>query len=445
MTYELESTVGDFVTLIRGTTYKGKLVGRPGPALLGLGSINPGGGFRDTDFKTYGGECPEKMMVVSGDLFVALKGATKDGKMIGSVARVPSFVPMGRLTQDTVKLEFRRRDRTTENYLYWMLRTPQYREYCAGRAMGSAVVAMSREDFLSYPVPPITPQRALTVEALEEIEKRIALLRETNVTLEAIAQALFKSWFVDFDPVRAKQEGRVPEGMDEATAALFPDGFEESELGLAPRGWSPIPLGNLCSFQKGCSYKGDGLSEDSGAYMFNLGCFNAPRVYATENIKRYRGEYRDRHVVEMGDLIVANTDMTQQRHILGRPLFVPDGLKPAFVSHHVFKVTSLGERRESLKTFLFFEFLQAAFRERAVGYATGTTVLALPKDALEKHMITLPNEALIAAFHDIVTPLFTAIGSNLKTSDTLTSLRDTLLPRLLSGRLRLPETEALAT
>ena len=76
---------------------------------------------------------------------------------------------------------------------------------------------------------------ATTLGALDD---RITLLRETNATLEAIAQALFKSWFVDFDPVRAKMEGRAPEGMDEATAALFPNAFEETELGLVPRGWS---------------------------------------------------------------------------------------------------------------------------------------------------------------------------------------------------------------
>ena len=85
-----------------------------------------------------------------------------------------------------------------------------------------------------------------TVAALiDALDDRITLLRETNATLEAIAQALFKSWFVDFDPVRAKQEGRTPEGMDEATAALFPDGFEESELGLVPRGWR---VGSILDF-----------------------------------------------------------------------------------------------------------------------------------------------------------------------------------------------------
>ena len=119
-------TVGDYVTLCHGTTYKGSLVGEPGPALLGLGSIEPGGGFRFGHYKSYGGDCPPELMLVSGDLYAALKGATKDGKMIGSVARVPSSVPSGRLTQDTVKLVFRNPDHDDARYLYWILRTPQY-------------------------------------------------------------------------------------------------------------------------------------------------------------------------------------------------------------------------------------------------------------------------------------------------------------------------------
>ena len=104
---EQEFTVGDFVTLIRGTTYKGALVGKPGPALLGLGSIEPGGGFREGHYKTYGGDCPKSLMLFPGDLYVSLKGATKDGSMIGSVARVPQTVSSGRITQDTVKLKLR--------------------------------------------------------------------------------------------------------------------------------------------------------------------------------------------------------------------------------------------------------------------------------------------------------------------------------------------------
>src|SRR5438876_10479770 len=104
-----KDTVGDYVTLQRGTTYKGSLVGKSGPALLGLGSIEPGGGFRHGHYKTYGGDCAANLMLFPGDIYAALKGATKDGKMIGSVARVPATVPSGRLAQGTVKLVLRSR------------------------------------------------------------------------------------------------------------------------------------------------------------------------------------------------------------------------------------------------------------------------------------------------------------------------------------------------
>jgi len=101
-------------------------------------------------------------------------------------------------------------------------------------------------DKLKIPVPTRAEQEFIG-DFYFKFSERIENLRETNNTLEAIARALFKSWFVDFDPVRAKLDGGAPEGMDEATAALFPDGFEESELGLVPRGWSVGTLGDLAA------------------------------------------------------------------------------------------------------------------------------------------------------------------------------------------------------
>lgn len=138
--------IGHLLSLVRGTTYSGQLVGQPGPALLGLGSIVEGGGFREGRYKTYGGECPAKLMLFPGELFVALKGATKDGSMVGSVARVPPSVPSGRLTQDTVKLDFVAPRAGLAHWLYRLLLTPDYRSYCANRVTGSAQAALSRED-----------------------------------------------------------------------------------------------------------------------------------------------------------------------------------------------------------------------------------------------------------------------------------------------------------
>jgi type I restriction enzyme S subunit len=180
-------------------------------------------------------------MLFPGDIYASLKGATKDNKMIGSIARVPSSVPTGRLTQDTVKLVFRGQCSKYASYLHWVLRTPQYREYCAGHAMGSAVVALSRRDFLSYPVPQPTIERVTIAAVLDAIEARIELNRRLNQTFEAMARALFKSWFVDFDPVRAKAQGGDA-GLPKRIADLFPSILEDSEFGEIPKGWTIATL-----------------------------------------------------------------------------------------------------------------------------------------------------------------------------------------------------------
>ena len=216
--------IGDYVALERGNTYKSALLGKPGPFLLGLGSIARNGGFKAGNLETYGGTSDPRILLQSGDIYVSLKDVTQSGDLLGSVAKVPDFVRAGRLTQDTVKLVFNSED-APRNYIYWLLRTPQYRAYCRAHATGTTNLGLSREDFFAFPVPPFTDERALLVELLQALDDKIELNRRMNETLEALARAIFKSWFVDFDPVRAKAEGRKPSGMDEATAALFPDRF----------------------------------------------------------------------------------------------------------------------------------------------------------------------------------------------------------------------------
>jgi type I restriction enzyme S subunit len=134
-------------------------------------------------------------------------------------------------------------------YLFQAMRK-QVKSHAYGSAQENINLEVLRK--LEFPIPPLQLQTKIA-DYLSLIDDRITLLRETNTTLEAIAQALFKSWFVDFDPVRAKMEGRTPEGMDEATAALFPDGFETSELGEVPRGWEVRTLGSLLTPKRGKS------------------------------------------------------------------------------------------------------------------------------------------------------------------------------------------------
>ena len=426
--------LADFVTLIRGTTYKGELVGKPGPALLGLGSIQPGGGFRDADFKTYGGDCPKKLMLAPSDLFASLKGATKDGKMIGSVARVPNFVPSGRLTQDTVKLEFLEQDKATQRYIYWLLRTPQYREYCAGRAMGSAVVALSREDFLSYPIPPLTHYRTKLVDLLEDIEERVRLLRDANTTLEGIAQALFKSWFVDFDPVRAKVEGLEPEGMDAATAALFPDSFEESELGLVPRGWLVKPVGDAVECIGGGTPNTKDPSywepaEHAWTTPKDLSGLQSPVLLSTERKLSTLGLAK----VSSG-LLPAGTLLLSSRAPIG---YLAIAQMPIAVNQGYIAIPSGGELSP-----LYMLFWCRQNMEGIKARANGSTFMEISKKAFRPIPALVPSAKVLVAFANVADPIFERLIENERQAQTLTQLRDILLPRLISGELRLPEAKA---
>ncbi len=236
-------TLGDYFTLQRGTTYKSRLLGQPGLVLLGLATIQRNGGFRTDSLQTYGGDSPDKLLVQPGELYLSLKDVTQSADLLGAIARLPRDQPPGRLTQDTVKLVPKGAN-VPLDYLYWLLRTPQYRRYCRAHATGTTNLGLAREDFLAFPAPEPTPSQRRIVNTLGTLEDKIELNRRINETLEEMAHAIFKSWFVDFDPVRAKAEGRHP-GLPEHIADLFPDRFEDSQVGEIPAGWRIAALSEV--------------------------------------------------------------------------------------------------------------------------------------------------------------------------------------------------------
>jgi type I restriction enzyme S subunit len=212
-----------------------------GPVFLGISSLNNGQldlsaleYLSEDDFTKW----TKRVIPQVGDIVFSYE------TRLGQVAVIPAGLRccLGR------RMALMRVDpkKAIPDYLLYAYLSPDFQDVIRRRTIhGSTVDRIPLVEFGSFPisVPPLGVQREV-VGVLRALDDRIALLRETNVTLEAIAQALFKSWFVDFDPVRAKMEGRAPEGMDEATAALFPDGFEEAELGLVPNGWHVLRLGD---------------------------------------------------------------------------------------------------------------------------------------------------------------------------------------------------------
>ena len=415
-------SLGSFVSLIRGTTYKGVLVGVPGPALLGLGAITPGGGFREGDFKTYGGDCPEKLLLGPGDLFVSLKGATKDGEMIGSVARVPASVPSGRLTQDTVKLDFKSGSTAFRSYIYWLLRTPHYRQYCAARATGSAVVALSREDFLAYEVPPLDTSRGALVALFDAAEEKIRVNRRMCQTLEEMARALFKSWFVDFDPVRAKMEGRDP-GLPKEIADLFPSRLVDSELGPIPEGWLDQPLDEVADFLNGLALQ---------KYPPRDGVATLP-VLKIAQLKRGDTSSADRCSAEVpapyrvvdGDLIFSWSGSLEVALWTGGA---------AALNQHLFKVTS-----DRFPRWCLYQWVCQHLPEfRQIAADKATTMGHIQRRHLSAARVAVPSKDVLRFADATLGPMTDRILAARTESRSLASLRDTLLPKLISGELRVP-------
>ena len=244
---------------------------------------------------------------------------------------------------------------------------------------------------------------------LRALDDRIALLRETNTTLEAIAQALFKSWFVDFDPVRAKQEGREPEGMDADTAALFPDSFEESELGLVPKGWKIGKVENLLDLAYGKALKAsDRIQGDIPVYGSGgiTGSHNEPLVIGPSVIVGRKGT--------VGSLYWEDF--------------------PFFPIDTVFYV-----KAKVPLTYCFYQLNILGLE----GMNTDGAVPGLNRNNVYRLPVIVPENSLSDRFNSIVLPLRKKIHTNLTHAKALVSLRDTLLPRLISGQLRIPEAEAL--
>lgn len=431
---EKSKPLGEFVTLQRGKTYKGTLVGKPGPVLLGLGSIEPGGGFRLEKFKTYGGDCPEIMTLYPGDMYASLKGATKDGSMIGSVARVPKSIEKGRLTQDTVKLEFHDNDEQLKRHIYWVMRTPQCREYCAGCATGSAQVGLSREDFLAFPIPPMTESRKLLADVFEDLERKIDLNARMSVTLESLARAIFKSWFVDFDPVKVNA-GQMPADFCAQTVlSSFPSTFQDSELGPIPEGWHVDRFASHISVTRGLSYKGSGLAAD-GVPMHNLNSIYEGGGYKHDGIKYYTGEYRDRHEVKPGDLIATNTEQGFEHRLIGCAALVPKRFGGMGIySHHIYRICM--EDASPLSAHYMLRLINSSrWHSWIAGFSNGTTINMLPADALEMPLLVVPPAELVNRFTELATSIADEIEASILESESLKATRDALLPCLLSGDL----------
>lgn len=396
------------------------------------GRINYGTARRTT-IEAFKSKLTDKSRPRVGDVLL-----TKDG----SIGRVAVVDRDGVCINQSVAL-LRPKKNINPEFLKYLLISPHYQRVMEGDSDGSTIkhIYITRVDKMQVAVPPLAEQSEI-LKVVGTIDDRITLLRETNATLEAIAQALFKSWFVDFDPVHAKAEGRArqdgersgqprmpqasdlprpgaeagaeaqgqPEYMDAATAALFPDSFEESELGLVPKGWSIGQLQDLLVLQRG---------------------FDLPAA------ERIEGEYP--LIAASGPSGTHHTAMakgpgviTGRSGVLGKVFLTLEDYWPLNTTLWVKEF----KRAKPCFAFQLLKLLDFA------SFNAGSAVPTLNRNHVHSLKYVLPPVELVGVYEDTALVIYERVLENNRQAQTLTQLRDTLLPRLISGQLRLPEAEA---
>lgn len=382
----------------------------------------------------------ERHRLEAGDILFARRGAQATGlSAIIDQRYVGAICGTGALLLRTNS------ERVLPHFLALYLSSKFAFDWLRTHAVGAVMPNLNTGIIRALPLilPSISEQRELSI-FLGALDDRIALLRETNSTLEAIAQALFKSWFVDFDPVHAKQQGCAPEGMDEATVELFPDSFEESELGLVPKGWRFCSVSDVAEVVKGKSYSSKDLAVSYHTALVTLKSFERGGGFRLDGFKPYTGSYKPSQVVQPGDLIVAYTDVTQAAELIGKPAIVVG------VEDHNTLVASLDvgiirpNSAQVSRQFLYGLFRTEPFQSHTFAHTSGTTVLHLAKGGVGSFQFASPPIELVNAFSEVAEALAERRQTNIDQMRALATLRDTLLPRLISGQLRLPEASSIS-
>ncbi|RVU44302.1 restriction endonuclease subunit S [Rubrivivax rivuli] len=290
---------------------------------------------------------------------------------------------------------------------------------------GHGTGRLNSDALLAFPVRVPSPVEQESIADIGEgIDDRLRLLRQANATLEAIATTLFKSWFIDHKPVRAKAEGREPESMDETTGTLFPASFEGSAIGPIPVGWRVGKLGDVCANPRGQAKPGD-MPPDTPY----IGLEHMPRkCIALDSAGTAAGLESGKFWFERNDVLFGKL----------RPYFHKVGLAP----FRGVCSTDILVLRPTEPKWLGFVAMHASSDE-LISYTTQLSNGArMPRTSwhdVAAFRVAIPSDDIANAFNDLVSPLFQRIYANIATAKLLAEVRDTLLPRLINGKLRLPE------
>lgn len=392
-----EYRLGDILTLRSGFSYKGKFIGRGDSLLLGMGCVSYLEKFIMSGARPYSGSFDERYKVYPGDIVLATRQQSDNMPILAMPAMVPKTLIGKDLVIGTNLYKVEITDKSFSNeYIYWMMKTKRYVNYIKGVKTGTTVSMVTKknvEDFTFF-APTDPRERESLVSIISSLDSKIENNRKISANLEAQAQALFKHWFIDFAP--------------------FKDGkFVESELGMIPEGWrvgSILDIAELYDHQRKplSSMEREGMKGD---YPY----------YGATSIMDYIDKYIfDGTYVLMGEdgSVVKDNGCPYLQYVWGK--FWPNN------HAHVM------QGKNGFSTEMLYCFLSITDVRTIV---TGAVQMKISQRSMSHLLTVIPPKSVCGDYNRIIRPLFDLIKSTKEENVRLSTLRDTLLPKLMSGAI----------
>ncbi len=422
-----EATLGDYISIKHGFAFKGEYFSEQENenVLLTPGNFNIGGGFKANKFKYYIGSFPEEYILRAGDLIVTMTDLSKDGDTLGYPAKVPHYENRNFLHNQRIGLvQFKRKD-LDRDFLYYLMCTRNYQKSLVNSASGSTVRHTSPNKIREHKsLFPSFPEQQAIASVLSAFDDKIELLREQNKTLEAIAQTLFNRWFVEFN---FPDENGQPY-LDSGGRTI------DSELGEIPEGWEVGRLDDVIDYVVDNRGKTPPLSEKGYKLLegFNIFCEETfPVFYQGEKQKKvsekiYGSWFRKGHP-EYLDILCATVGT------LPKWCFAPKNIDFCIAQN----IISLRVNREVCSPFYIKHLFNSHY---FINLFNGRLITAVQPSIKVPHMldmpIIIPEKLINKQFDDLIDPFYDEIHNNYSQIQTLSQFRDTLLPKLMRGEVR---------
>ena len=417
-----EVRLGDIVSIKSGLAYKGAFIGKGENILLGMGCVSFKDKFLFSGARPYEADCEDKYCVGPGDIVLATRQQSDNLPILAMPAIIPASLKAKKIIYGTNLYKVENHSEVTNDFLFWQLKTPDYIDYISSVKTGSVVRMVTKKNVEDYVFrcPPKEVRDRIS-KLLWGLDRKIELNNKINADLEEMAQAIFKNWFVDFEP--------------------FKDGkFVDSELGMIPEGWKVSQIADIPHILE------TGKRPKGGAVEKGIPSVGAEHVkgmcaYDYSKTKYINCEFAAK--LKTGKIngyeLMIYKDGGKPGYFIPNFSIFGEGypFENCYLNEHVFKLDFDGNKEFNIFCYFFFKTEQIMSYFNAQG--AKAAIPGINKKDVENIYIFSPDNESVIKFGEFAYPLFKQMLKNAIENRTLSTLRDTLLPRLMSGEIEVPD------